>query len=450
MKNNPFHALIIFILLGVGSLPLSAQIQWHNPLQQEETIVRGRAWQEELGDNYCRLPQRAQATVRTPLWDLSRQSAGLSVVFRSNASEIKVRYTVTEALSMPHMPSTGVSGVDLYAIDANGTHRWCAGKYAWGDTITYIYPNLSYATTPDQGYEYHLYLPLYNHVEWLEIGAPADTRFDFLPVSLEKPLVIYGTSIAQGACASRPGMAWSNIIERKLEHPVINLGFSGNGRLEPELFDLLNEIDARLYIIDCLPNLRGKEAVTIYDRTLAGVKKLRKKHDAPILLVEHSGYVNELTSEASEESYRVSNIELRKAYRDLLQQGVKDIHYLTKEEIGLTMDAMVEGVHPSDLGMQMYADAYLKKIREILHETAATSTVFTPCRQQRDSYNWNKRHERILALNKEQAPEIILIGNSITHYWAGEPTGDHAYGTESWKELFDGRPSSTWASDGTA
>lgn len=185
-------------------------------------------------------------------------------------------------LSMPHMPATGVSGIDLYATDNNGQERWCAGNYSMGDTIVYNFRGLSYAAKSGNGFEYQLFLPLYNSVSWMEIGVPADASFRFLRVSQEKPLVIYGTSIAQGACASRPGMAWGNILNRKLGHPVINLGFSGNGKLEEALFDLLSEIDARLYIIDCMPNLAGKEAsAVVYQRTLEGVKNFVKRAGPP-------------------------------------------------------------------------------------------------------------------------------------------------------------------------
>lgn len=252
---------------------------------------------------------------------------------------------------MPHMPATGVSGIDLYATDNNGQERWCAGNYSMGDTIVYNFRGLSYAAKSGNGFEYQLFLPLYNSVSWMEIGVPADASFRFLPVSQEKPLVIYGTSIAQGACASRPGMAWGNILNRKLGHPVINLGFSGNGKLEEALFDLLSEIDARLYIIDCMPNLAGKEAsAVVYQRTLEGVKKLREKSRAPILLVEHDGYSNEFSSESAEESYRVANAELRKAYETLQKEQVPTVYYLTKEEIGMPMDAMVDGVHSTEPG----------------------------------------------------------------------------------------------------
>ena len=435
------HSFIILAMLTCG-IVLQAQTKWENPLKQSFATIAGRAWNEETKDTYDRLPQRAKEKVRTPLWNLSRESAGLSVSFYSNAPEIKVRYTVRGGFSMPHMPSTGVSGVDLYAIDSDGRQRWCGAKYAFGDTVSYTYSKLSYESRHEQGYEYRLFLPLYNSVSWLEIGVPAQSTLSFLPVSNEKPLVVYGTSIAQGACASRPGMAWTNIVSRQTAHPVINLGFSGNGKLETELFQLLAEIDAKLYIIDCMPNLPGEEASKlIYDRTLQGVDILRKQSQAPILLVEHAGYTNDLTSKETETSYKVANVELRRAYEALQKKGVSQIYYLTKEEIGLSIDAAVEGVHPNDLGMQQYADSYTRKIKEILHEESKSLSTCTPCKQRRepDMYEWNKRHEQILKLNKEQAPEIVMIGNSITHYWAGEPIAPKQSGAKAWEKLFKGK-----------
>ena len=437
MMKKLYLTLVLACL--TSTFHLYAQMQWRNPMSENFHVVCGQAWQKELKGNYYRLPDRAKEQVRKALWDLSKSSAGLSIAFRSNAPEIKVRYRVTGGLSMAHMPATGKSGVDLYATDAHGRQRWCAARYSFGDTITFTYSRLSYADDAGHGYEYRLYLPPYNEVTWLEIGVSQESKFTFLPVSQEKPLVIYGTSIAQGACASRPGMIWSNILERELQHPVVNLGFSGNGQLEMEFFNLLNEIDAQLFIIDCLPNLTNDRTAWIYERTLNGVRKLRQKSDAPILLVEHSGYTNELTSAQTEKSYRDSNAELSRAYQTLQEEGIQDLHYLTHAEIGLSMDAMVEGVHPSDLGMRQYADAYIRKIKEILHEDCDQRTVFTPCTQQRDPYNWKERHEQILTLNKEKSPDILLIGNSITHFWAGEPKAHIVRGEDSWKKLFKGK-----------
>ncbi|WP_289111624.1 SGNH/GDSL hydrolase family protein [uncultured Bacteroides sp.] len=428
----------LLLLLLIGSLHTQAQIKWSNPLDQPFPVIRGRAWHNEQQRTYARLPLKAKNLVNKAVWNLSQQSAGLSIAFYSNSPEIKIKYTVTGGRSMAHMPATGVSGVDLYATDRNGRSRWCAAKYSLGDTLVYTYDGLTYEDASNKGYEYTLFLPLYNSVSFLEIGVKDNASISFIPVSEEKPLVVYGTSIAQGACASRPGMAWINIINRTMEHPVVNLGFSGSGKLEKELFELLAETDAKLYIIDCMPNMISPaDTAVIAERILTGIKTLRTRNQAPVLLVEHSGYMNEYTSDRAEASYKASNRQLRKAYNTLMQQE-PDIYYLTKEEIGLSMDAMVEGVHPSDLGMQQYADSYVKKIREILKEETGTESTCIPCKQQRDPYDWQARHEQILKLNRTDSPEAVIIGNSIVHYWAGEPLAHQQRGKHAWSRLFKG------------
>ena len=433
--------LITLLACLASTLQLSAQaeMQWKNPMNEPFHVVRGQAWQDDLKGTYYRFPAKAEALVRKPVWDLSRHSAGMSIAFRSNAPQIKIRYQVSGSFSMPHMPSTGVSGVDMYATDINGERYWCSARYAFRDTVTYTYNKLSYGQSAAQGFEYEVYLPLYNDVKWLEVGVPAGHTLQFIPASQEKPIVLYGTSIAQGACASRPGMAFGNIIGRKTEHPVVNLGFSGNGQMEPEVFDLLAEIDARLFILDNMPNMGGDRAPKIYDRTINGVHTIRKKTNAPILFVEHYTISHIGSSIEEEQNYKKLNLSFRKAYRALKEEGVQNLHYLSEEELGLHQDCSVEGWHPNDLGMQVYADAYIPKIREILNETCEQRSVFKPLTQQRDSYNWKERHEQVLKLNKEKAPQILLIGNSITHYWAGEPTASLARGTDSWEKLFKGK-----------
>lgn len=427
--------LILAVALMM-SLTLQAQMRWTDPLEAGAG-VQGQGW-SELNKTYVRLPDKAESMVRDAVWSLSRNSAGLSIIFRSNAPEIHVKYKVKGGLSMFHMPSTGVSGIDLYATDCDGVCRWCAPDFTASfskDSILYRYSNIDYFPNASKPYEYHLYLPLYNTVESMLIGVPDGSGLVFSPARREKPIVVYGTSIGQGACASRPGNCWTNIVERELEHPLVNLAFSGNGKLEPELFSLLAEIDAALYVIDCLPNLHaGKDPVR--DLTVAGVKMLKEaRPDCPILLVEHSGYMNEVSSIARSE-YRATNSEMRRAYNDLMKEGMAGLYYMTTEEIGLGMDGMVEGVHPNDLGMRRQADGMEKKIREILHEPCIP---YAPRRQQRDPYIWLDRHEQELAICAEKKPSVVLIGDSITHYWAGEPAGSRASGTDSWKKLWKGR-----------
>lgn len=414
------------------------QTTWKNPLECAYPVVKGRSWNAENSGSYNRLPPRAKDSVRAGVWNQSTQSAGLAVSFYTNAPDITVKYTVTGGLSMPHMPTTGVSGLDLYRTDCHGTQTWCSGNYHFGDTITYSYKNLNNPNIHSDGSEYTLFFPLYNSVSSLQIGVNSDQKFEFAAVSQEKPIVVYGTSIAQGACASRPGMAWTNILSRQTGSPVVNLGFSGNGQLEESLFGFLAEIDAQMYIIDCMPNMTQDRVSLIYDRLVSGVKTLRKSSDAPVLLTEHCGYMGDLSSDSRKKEYSEANAELKRAYETLMKENVPGIFYMTKEEQGLSMDSQVDGVHATDLGMQQYADGYFKKISVILDRPLFSQNILTPSKQRREPhlYDWNKRHEAILARNREVQPEILLIGNSITHFWGGEPVAPIQSGKKSWDKLF--------------
>ncbi len=356
--------LLLSLKLLLFSTLVTAQTQWYNPLESDVDMVQGRAWGEELMGSYARLPQRVQPEVRERLWQLSRNSAGLAIEFTTNSEAITIKYVVDGAHSMQHMPATGVSGVDLYA-EIDGQMRWCRGSWNFNhtDTVTYHFAGIDKRDTEQN---YRLYLPLYNSVKSLWIGVQSTSDFEFLESDEQSPIVCYGTSIMQGACASRPGMSWTNIVQRTLDAPLINLGFSGQGWLDGLLFEMLAEIDARIYVIDCMPNMIRNQEKYIYERMIKGVELLREHSSCPILLVEHSGYMNDMVSSEAMRAYEGSNRELRRAYEELRRRGVKGLHYMTIDEIGLTPDSQVDGVHPSDLGMQQYADAYVKKMSKIL------------------------------------------------------------------------------------
>lgn len=434
MLNAKLFNLLIFCLT---LLPANAQTKWYSPMEAGFPVVQNQGWIKELGNTYSRLSQRAEVEVRKPLWNLSLNSAGLAIHFYSNAPEIKVRYGVSGPLSMPHMPNTGVSGIDLYGIDSDGNWMNASGSYQWGDTISYIFTNIGKDKFHNRGFEYRLYLPLYNTVKWLQVGVPENTELKFIPVREEKPIVAYGTSITQGACASRPAMAWTNIVSRTLDYPLINLGFSGNGKLEKEVINYLNELDAKLYILDCLPNLTQSNDNEAYIRIIEAVKQIRSKHATPILLVEHAGYSNSSLDSLRMKDYTRLNKASQMAFKALQTEGIKDIWYLSNKDLKFSTDGWVDYVHPSDLGMQNYADAYCKIIREILHMPVGNTVTTKPVTQRRepDNYEWQARHREILALNRTNPPKAIVLGNSIMHFWGGEPKGPHATGKDSWEAV---------------
>lgn len=346
------------------AMQCAAQWTWHNPQDgngQPASVVQSQGWNED-GGNYRRLPLRAKGKVRDKVWSLAGESAGLAICFRTDAADIKVKYTVTGGYSMPHMPSTGVSGVDLYR-DAD--KAFCFGDYSFGDTIRYDY-HIDRPAATGRLQEYTLYLPLYNGVRHMEIGVPDGKAFAFAEASKERPVVLYGTSIAQGACASRPGMAWGNIVGRMLGRPLVNLGFSGNGKLEPELIDFMNELDACAYVVDCMANLTDRSSSEIKELVIKAVRQIRSRHGAPILLVDHAGYSNGVSNQAQYDAYTHANVAQAEAYAELKREGVRQLYYLSRKEIGMSPDAWVDYVHPSDLGQQTQAEAVAGKLRKIL------------------------------------------------------------------------------------
>lgn len=439
MKKAIFFLSIIYCSFGYAQ----ADFSWWKPSDSTFPVIDGQAWSNEMRDTIQRFPPRAESLVRKAVWNLSRNSAGLSIRFLSNASQIVVRYKVTGQIAMPHMPATGVSGVDLYAIDIDGNWHNVAGKYSFKDTIQYNFAQLK----PNDNYhklgrEYRLFLPLYNSIRDLEIGVPTGSIFTVQPQRPEKPIVVYGTSIAQGACASRPGMAWTNILTRKLDRTVINLAFSGNGRLEKEVIDLINEIDAKIFVLDCLPNLISTvvNRNELQKRIVESVKSLRAKHpQTPILLTEHDGYTEGFTMPHRQVFFEEANQDLREALAKLNAEQIPNLHTLTIAEIGMDLDCMVDGTHPNDLGMMRYAQAYEKKLREILQQPVGTLKTQIPTRHNREpgSYVWEERHHEILKLNQTEPTKIVFIGNSITHNWGGKPLNNRIKGADSWAKYLE-------------
>lgn len=374
MMKHRLFSLLSLLAAGIGTAGAQPDgIVWHDPIR--EAVAAGASYVHGRGfalNDYTRLPESARHTVREPLWNLSRNSAGLYLSFTTDSPDITVRYSVSGPHAMPHMPATGVSGVDLY----NGRGERCWGDYSFGEPIVYNYRALE--ETTEGGTTYTLYLPLYNTVKQLEIGVRDGASFGFVPADTtfaeERPIVVYGTSIAQGACASRPGMAWTNRLHRLTGREVVNFGFSGNGRLEPEVIDWVASVPAALYIVDCMPNMYAVED-SVYKRAVNAVRQFRRlRPETPILLVEHPGYANRETNRNRRSEDDRTDAGLRRAYADLKREGIKGLHYLSREAIGMPQEGMVDYIHPSDLGMEAYAQAYARAVRKILKRKQQTHT----------------------------------------------------------------------------
>lgn len=353
------------VALDAAQGELREGIRWYSATQLG---VEGRGW-SDTASPYDRLPARAEAKVPSSVWGLSRHSAGLSVRFGSDATQLQARWVLTSAgLGMPHMPPTGVSGLDLYVREAAGSWRWLAVGQPRAQTNT---------TTLVQGMpvgwrEYLLYLPLYNGTKSLELGvpegavlAPGGPRAG----AARKPVVFYGTSITHGACASRPGMTHVAILGRRFQFPTLNLGFSGSGRMEPVMAEFLAELDPSVYVLDCLPNMKAAE---VMERVAPFVRRLRQDHPlTPIVLVEDRFYPDGFLLEGRRRHNEENHAALRASYETLRREGVKGMYYVPAVDLlGGDGEATVDASHPTDLGFMRQAEVLGRTLRPLLRRAA--------------------------------------------------------------------------------
>ena len=333
-------------------------MRWH---AVTPAVVEGKGWTDTDGD-FDRFPARAKDEVRKPVWDLSRHAAGLSVRFTSNATRIRVRWTVTaDRLALPHMPATGVSGLDLYARE-QGTWYFVGGarpiEAPTNDALVIV------GLTPTTR-EFRLYLPLYNGVSRLEVGVPEEATLRFEPPSKARPIVVYGTSITQGCCASRPGMSYTAMLGRRLDVPVINLGFSGSGKAEPEVARLLAELDPAVYVLDALPNLTPQQVVERMPALIDTIRAVRPR--TPIVLIEHLRYPNLRFRQDKAADVATANASLRRIHEARRKAGDRHITLVPSTTLlGSDGDGTVDDSHPTELGFARMVDGLEPYLRRAL------------------------------------------------------------------------------------
>ena len=314
---------------------------------------------------YDRLPLAYQPSVRPAVWGLSKTSAGLSVRFQSDASSIRVRWKVLYDNTMNHMADTGTKGLDLYCWHAGGWRYVNTARPTGATNEALLVDNMG-----RQMRDYRLFLPLYDGVTELEVGVDSTSTLQKPPARTQPPIVFYGTSITQGGCASRPGMAHTNIISRKLDVDCINFGFSGNGKMEQPIAELLADMEADFFVIECVPNMEVEEVRT---RTVPLANTIRKKHPTtPIVFVENLIYERAFLEDSLMNLIEQKNAALRSGYEQLRAQGDTHVFYVGHQgALGDDHEGTVDGVHFTDLGFMRYADFLIGKFRQLGLVTAA-------------------------------------------------------------------------------
>ena len=314
---------------------------------------------------YERLPAKLEGVSRKEVWRLGRKSAGMYIRFRSNTTSMRIKWEALYDNEQNHMTDLGTRGLDLYAL-VDGEWKAVApvrptrkGMNEWT-----VVRNMQ----PIER-EYMLYLSLYDGVKSLQIGVDEGAMLEQPQVnspSTEKPIVMYGTSILQGGCASRPGMAYTNILGRRFDREVYNLGFSGNARMDMEIAELMATVkDPGVFVIDCVPNSSDK---LINEKGEAFFRVLRDAHpDVPVIFVEDPIFPRTAFDTKLDEEVVGRNIALTNLYKRLKKAGEKKIYYVSaKKMLGTDGDATVDGSHFTDLGMIRYVENMMPTMKKAL------------------------------------------------------------------------------------
>ena len=361
-----FKSFIIFCLLLIAfsfifsSLNAAETVRWIS-FPDPAFEVNGLPWFSENAPDLFRLPKRLKDRVRPPVWSLATNPSGGRIRFRSDCTTLCIRLEYPDLSRMQNMHTYGQSGVDLY-IDGNYVRTAIPADSTF---VEFSYFEGIGKRTRDLT----IYLSLYKGVKVLAIGVNPEARImPHPPFILDKPVVYYGTSITQGGCASRPGMSYQAMIGRDLNIDFVNLGFSGNGRGEPELARAMTEIDAACYVLDFGLNNRTADSLALVFGPFLDILR-REKPGTPVIAVSPPHYTNGFWFFNDNPNNREMRDVIQGAVADRIRKGDRLLYFVDGFDLlGPELaDGVVDGGHPNDLGFRAMADGLIPTLIRVLN-----------------------------------------------------------------------------------
>lgn len=327
--------------------------------------LRGLAWEKEnrQAKNFRRLPDRAEKGLSEGVRVLSQCPASVFLSFFTDSPDISVRMELAGTEQMDHMTSVGMSGAELYFRNGPVWHPIAVARAPLTEAK---FERALLENAPRQRREYRLYLPLYKKLDSIALGFQPGAMVEPAPAPKgTKPIFFYGTSITQGGCANTAGSDFVSMTGRLLDAEVVNFGFSGNGKGEPEIARLIREVDVEMFILDFLANA----AMDTLDSVLPEfIRLLRQKHKrTPIVIVSSPAFDQSLWG-AKNRGFdsRKRDIAMR-TYLRLKDAGDAHIHFIDGRGLlhaGETGN-YVDGVHPTSQGFVRIAENLAPQLRVI-------------------------------------------------------------------------------------
>lgn len=338
--------------------------------------IINHAFAGETERTYARLPRYVKDSIPEgrDLWDRQQCSSGIGVRFATNSTRIGCKYTLYWDTHMIHMADTGLKGTDLYILEGDSvwrhvnTNRPYVKKDENGNKTKLV--ESTYVSNLDgQMHEYVIYFPLYDGIEDFSVKIDSGaviTKGRPEVINANRRIVAYGTSILQGGCASRTGMAATNIIGRELNCEVVNLGFSGEGKQDTYVARAMATIpDVDVFLLDPVPNCTEMMCDTL---TYNFVKTLRAlRPDVPIVMLEGPIYPYARYDSFFGNYLPKKNDAFRRNYERLKAENPDNLYYVTSEGLdGPEDDGTVDGIHLTDLGFLHYANKMIPILRPLL------------------------------------------------------------------------------------
>jgi GDSL-like lipase/acylhydrolase family protein/SGNH-like hydrolase/esterase family protein len=337
---------------------------WYSPARPPFCLA-GFAWFPQDGI-YRRMPLNPPKALPEAVVGLAGHTAGGQILFQTDSTRVLVRVCLAGRADMPHMPATGQCGFDCYVGPPGGKRLAGASKY-WHNDTEYEVAVMDRPSREMRNVTLHF--PLYQGVKEVLIGLDPDARIEGPPpFALADPVVVYGTSITQGGCACRPGMAHTNILSRRLNVEFVNLGFSGSGRGEPEVAEAVASVPrAAMFMLEYEQNCQPPE--TLRATLPAFLRILRRQWpQTPIVIVSGFRDADALLAEpdpvvaGEKRAFDPETVEELKGGRG------GGIHLLHRGSIQGDdwAECTVDCVHPTDMGFVRMADGLEPVLRRLL------------------------------------------------------------------------------------
>ena len=285
---------------------------------------------------------------------LKLHPAGFNIEFKASTEVIKLRAKLAGAAYMSHMTAVGTIGFSLYVKKGEKWYFVNSSKINKAEYEVDLLSNIN-----NREYTYRLYFPLYQALYKLSLGIKKPGYLEFIKEDRET-LLIYGTSISQGGCATRPGMDYGAILGRMKNLNVINLGFSGSCKIEESMCRIINDIIIENNVTKIIFEVESNSPSYDHFSTRFSylLDNLYNKEKIDIYLISHFDealpYVNEKIKK-----YRSG---FKKVQKEVASKY--NIHFIDGVTLikGIECEGSVDGVHLTDLGFYEVAKKLSKLI----------------------------------------------------------------------------------------